>query len=441
MAFEFRLPDIGEGIHEGEIVKWFVKAGDTIEEDDVLAEVQNDKSVVEIPSPVSGTVEEVLVDEGTVAVVGDVIVKIDAPDAEEMQFKGSHSDDSSKQEEKQEEAPAEKESTSSSQSQEASTASTQEAEDDENKTVKAMPSVRKYARENGVNIKAVTGSGKNGRITKEDVDAYLNGGSTDSASNESAAASSKGSEETSASASQSVPEGDFPETTEKIPAMRKAIAKAMVNSKHTAPHVTLMDEIDVQELWDHRKKFKEIAAEQGTKLTFLPYVVKALVSALKKYPALNTSFNEEAGEVVHKHYWNIGIAADTDKGLLVPVVKHADRKSIFEISDEINELAVKARDGKLTSDEMKGATCTISNIGSAGGQWFTPVINHPEVAILGIGRIAQKPIVKDGEIIAAPVLALSLSFDHRQIDGATGQNAMNHIKRLLNNPELLLMEG
>ncbi|WP_049390883.1 dihydrolipoamide acetyltransferase family protein [Staphylococcus capitis] len=442
MAFEFRLPDIGEGIHEGEIVKWFVKAGDTIEEDDVLAEVQNDKSVVEIPSPVSGTVEEVLVDEGTVAVVGDVIVKIDAPDAEEMQFKGSHSDDSSSiQEEKQEEASAEEESTSSSQTQQASTASNQEAEVDENKTVKAMPSVRKYARENGVNIKAVTGTGKNGRITKEDVDAYLNGGSTDSASNESAAASSTGNEETSTSASQSVPEGDFPETTEKIPAMRKAIAKAMVNSKHTAPHVTLMDEIDVQELWDHRKKFKEIAAEQGTKLTFLPYVVKALVSALKKYPALNTSFNEEAGEVVHKHYWNIGIAADTDKGLLVPVVKHADRKSIFEISDEINELAVKARDGKLTSDEMKGATCTISNIGSAGGQWFTPVINHPEVAILGIGRIAQKPIVKDGEIIAAPVLALSLSFDHRQIDGATGQNAMNHIKRLLNNPELLLMEG
>ena len=442
MAFEFRLPDIGEGIHEGEIVKWFVKAGDTIEEDDVLAEVQNDKSVVEIPSPVSGTVEEVLVDEGTVAVVGDVIVKIDAPDAEEMQFKGSHSDDSSsKQEEKQEEASAEEESTSSSQTQQASTASNQEAEVDENKTVKAMPSVRKYARENGVNIKAVTGTGKNGRITKEDVDAYLNGGSTDSASNESAAASSTGNEETSTSASQSVPEGDFPETTEKIPAMRKAIAKAMVNSKHTAPHVTLMDEIDVQELWDHRKKFKEIAAEQGTKLTFLPYVVKALVSALKKYPALNTSFNEEAGEVVHKHYWNIGIAADTDKGLLVPVVKHADRKSIFEISDEINELAVKARDGKLTSDEMKGATCTISNIGSAGGQWFTPVINHPEVAILGIGRIAQKPIVKDGEIVAAPVLALSLSFDHRQIDGATGQNAMNHIKRLLNNPELLLMEG
>ena len=435
MAFEFRLPDIGEGIHEGEIVKWFVKAGDTIEEDDVLAEVQNDKSVVEIPSPVSGTVEEVLVDEGTVAVVGDIIVKIDAPDAEEMQFKGNHSDDSSSEEPKEE--AAKEESASSQESQ--PVASTQDAEVDENRTIKAMPSVRKYARDNGVNIKAVAGSGKNGRITKEDIDAHLNGGATQATSNESAASTSE--ETTTTATTQSVPEGDFPETTEKIPAMRKAIAKAMVNSKHTAPHVTLMDEIDVQQLWDHRKKFKEIAAEQGTKLTFLPYVVKALVSALKKYPALNTSFNEEAGEIVHKHYWNIGIAADTDRGLLVPVVKHADRKSIFQISDEINELAVKARDGKLTSDEMKGATCTISNIGSAGGQWFTPVINHPEVAILGIGRIAQKPIVKDGEIVAAPVLALSLSFDHRQIDGATGQNAMNHIKRLLNNPELLLMEG
>ncbi|SCS49422.1 dihydrolipoamide acetyltransferase family protein [Staphylococcus caeli] len=431
MAFEFKLPDIGEGIHEGEIVKWFVKAGDTIEEDDVLAEVQNDKSVVEIPSPVSGTVEEVLVEEGTVAVVGDTIVKIDAPDAEDMQFKGSESDDSASE---STEAPAEE-----SAKEEAAPAQSSNEEVDESKRVKAMPSVRKYAREKGVNIKAVSGSGKNGRTTKEDVDAYLNGGQA-TPSNESAAVAS---EETSAPAQPAAvsTEGEFPETTEKIPAMRKAIAKAMVNSKHTAPHVTLMDEIDVQELWDHRKKFKEVAAEQGTKLTFLPYVVKALVSALKKYPALNTSFNEEAGEIVHKHYWNIGIAADTDRGLLVPVVKNADRKSMFAISDEINELAVKARDGKLAADEMKGATCTISNIGSAGGQWFTPVINHPEVAILGIGRIAQKPIVKDGEIVAAPVLSLSLSFDHRQIDGATGQNAMNHIKRLLNNPELLLMEG
>lgn len=207
MAFEFKLPDIGEGIHEGEIVKWFVKAGDNIEEDDVLAEVQNDKSVVEIPSPVSGTVEEVLVDEGTVAVVGDTIVKIDAPDAEDMEFKGS---DSSESAEETEAEPAKEES-----SEAATTQSSADADVDENKRVKAMPSVRKYARENGVNIKAVVASGKNGRTTKEDIDAYLNGDAS-AASTESAPETS---EETSASAAQSAPvssEGEFPETTEKF---------------------------------------------------------------------------------------------------------------------------------------------------------------------------------------------------------------------------------
>jgi pyruvate dehydrogenase E2 component (dihydrolipoamide acetyltransferase) len=223
--------------------------------------------------------------------------------------------------------------------------------------------------------------------------------------------------------------------------IRKAIAKAMVNSKHTAPHVTLMDEVDVTDLVAHRKKFKAVAQEKGIKLTYLPYVVKSLVSALREYPDLNSSIDDEAQEIVRKHYYNIGIAADTDKGLLVPVVKDADRKSIFTISNEINELATKARDGKLAPDEMKGGSCTISNIGSAGGQWFTPVINYPEVAILGIGRIAEKPVVRNGEIVVAPVLALSLSFDHRMIDGATAQNALNHIKRLLHDPQLLIMEA
>lgn len=202
-----------------------------------------------------------------------------------------------------------------------------------------------------------------------------------------------------------------------------------------------MDEVDVTELVAHRKKFKAVAAEKGIKLTYLPYVVKALVSALREFPALNCSFDDETEEIITKHYYNIGIAADTERGLLVPVVKNADRKSVFAISNEINELADKARNGKLASNEMKGASCSISNIGSAGGQWFTPVINHPEVAILGVGRIAEKPVIKDGEIVAAPVLALSLSFDHRMIDGVTAQNAMNLIKRLLSDPELLLMEA
>ena len=429
MAFEFRLPDIGEGIHEGEIVKWFVKAGDEVKEDDVLCEVQNDKAVVEIPSPVEGKVEEVLVGEGVVAVVGDILIRFDAPGYEDLQLKGNAHHEQNEaaktdapKEEVKEEPKAEATATA--------------AQSVENRVI-AMPSVRKFARDNDVTIQEVTGTGKNGRILKADVEAFMSGDTP-------AAEPAQVTEETpkAETAKPIVPAGvDFPETREKISPIRKAIAKAMVHSKHTAPHVTLMDEVDVTELVAHRKKFKEIAAEKGIKLTYLPYVVKALVSTLREFPELNRSFDDATSEVIQKHYFNIGIAADTDRGLLVPVIKHADCKSVFAISNEINELAVKARDGKLAPDEMKGASCSITNIGSAGGQWFTPVINHPEVAILGIGRISEKPVIKNGEIVAAPVLALSLSFDHRMIDGATAQHALNHIKRLLSEPELLLMEA
>ncbi|MBO1510584.1 dihydrolipoamide acetyltransferase family protein [Metabacillus bambusae] len=434
MAFEFKLPDIGEGIHEGEIVKWFVKPGDKVEEDDVLAEVQNDKAVVEIPSPVKGTVTEVNVEEGTVATVGQTIITFDAPGYEDLKFKGDHGDEEPKKEEKTE---AQVQATAEA----GQDVKKEEVEIDPSKRVIAMPSVRKYAREKDIDIRQVSGSGKNGRVLKEDVDTFVQGGGVAAtpAAVEEAPATKE--EKQAKPAAIAIPEGELPETREKMSPIRKAIAKAMVNSKHTAPHVTLMDEIDVTNLVAHRKQFKNVAAEQGIKLTYLPYVVKALTSALKKYPVLNTSLDDKTEEVVQKHYYNIGIAADTEKGLLVPVVKNAERKSVFEISNEINGLATKARDGKLAPNEMKGASCTISNIGSAGGQWFTPVINHPEVAILGIGRIAEKPVVRDGEIVVAPVLALSLSFDHRMIDGATAQNALNHIKRLLNDPQLILMEA
>ncbi|GIN57502.1 dihydrolipoyllysine-residue acetyltransferase component of pyruvate dehydrogenase complex [Lederbergia ruris] len=440
MSFEFKMPDIGEGIHEGDIVKWFVKPGDKIEEDDTLCEVQNDKAVVEIPSPVAGTVEEIYVEEGQTATVGQALIKFDAPGYEDLQFKGDHGEEKTEadvQSTAEAGQDVQKAEVQAEQKEEATGAGSQaEIEVDPNRRVIAMPSVRKYAREKGVNIQQVNGSGKNNRVLKEDIDTFLQGGAPEAKQAE-APVKDEGTKATSVA----IPEGEYPETREKMSGIRKAIAKAMVNSKHTAPHVTLMDEIDVTKLVAHRKKFKAIAAEKDIKLTFLPYVVKALVSALREYPALNTSLDDEAGEIIHKHYYNIGIAADTDRGLLVPVVKRADAKSIFNISQEINELAVKARDGKLAPNEMKGASCTITNIGSAGGQWFTPVINQPEVAILGIGRIAEKPVVQDGEIIAAPVLALSLSFDHRMIDGATAQHALNHIKRLLNDPELLLMEG
>ncbi|MBC1341999.1 dihydrolipoyllysine-residue acetyltransferase [Listeria welshimeri] len=431
--FEFKLPDIGEGIHEGEIVKWFIQPGDKVEEDQSIFEVQNDKSVEEITSPVDGTVKDILVSEGTVATVGQVLVTF------EGDFEGEASHESTP------ESPAEEAELTNNDATSAPATGgngTSSSKKDPNGLVIAMPSVRKYAREKGVNIAEVAGSGKNNRVVKADIDAFLNGeqpaAATTSAQTEEKASAPKA-EKTAAK--QSVPSSDaYPETREKLTPTRRAIAKAMVNSKHTAPHVTLMDEIEVTALMAHRKRFKEVAAEKGIKLTFLPYMVKALVATLRDFPVLNTTLDDATEELVYKHYFNVGIAADTDHGLYVPVIKNADKKSVFQISDEINELAGKARDGKLTADEMRHGSATISNIGSAGGQWFTPVINYPEVAILGVGRIAQKPIVKDGEIVAAPVLALSLSFDHRVIDGATAQKAMNNIKRLLNDPELLLME-
>ncbi|MFC3900441.1 dihydrolipoamide acetyltransferase family protein [Aliicoccus persicus] len=432
MAFEFKLPDIGEGIHEGEIAKWMVAVGDEIKEDDVLCEVQNDKALVEIPSPVDGVVKSLDVKEGEVAIVGQTIITID--DGSE------DSGDAGASEEKTEEkAETEDEKPSAEEKSEAKSADkSAEKKEVSGERVIAMPSVRKFARDNDVNIAEVSGSGKNGRVLKEDIEAFLSG---DQASADEVATDDAESEETSKVAAQpSVDEG-VTETRRPMSGMRKAIAKAMVNSKQTAPHVTHLDEVIVNDLWDHRKRFKEIAAEQDVKLTFLPYVVKALVSTLKKFPDLNTSIDDETMEVIEKHYYNIGIAADTERGLIVPVIKHADRKSMFEISNEINELAGKARDGKLTGDEMKGGSMSISNLGSAGGAHFTPVINHPEVAILGIGRIEEKAVVVDGEVVARRVLALSLSYDHRQIDGMTAQNALNHFKRLIANPDLLLMEG
>ncbi|MDT2709829.1 dihydrolipoyllysine-residue acetyltransferase [Enterococcus gallinarum] len=424
-VFQFKLPDIGEGIAEGEIVKWFVKPGDTINEDDTLLEVQNDKSVEEIPSPVTGTVKNILVSEGTVANVGDVLVEIDAPGHNSAPAASS--------------AAPEKVETSGS-------ASVVEAADP-NKRVLAMPSVRQFAREKDVDITQVTATGKGGRVTKEDIENFLSGGGASATAE--AAAPAK--EEAQAPAAESKPAapakafksnlGDLEERVALTPT-RKAIAKAMVNSKHTAPHVTLHDEVEVTNLWDNRKKFKEVAAANGTKLTFLPYVVKALTATVKKFPILNASIDDAKQEIVYKNYYNIGIATDTDHGLYVPNVKDADRKGMFAIADEINEKAKLAHDGKLSADDMRNGTITISNIGSVGGGWFTPVINYPEVAILGVGTIAQQPIVNaEGEIVVGRVMKLSLSFDHRIVDGATAQQAMNNIKRLLADPELLMMEG
>ena len=448
MAFQFKMPDIGEGIAEGEIVKIDIKVGDTIQEDDILFEVQNDKSVEEIPSPVSGKVLEVRVQEGTVARVGDIIVVIDD---------GSGPAEAAAPAAAPEAAPAAVEAPVAPAAAPTPAAPAAPAQptgvpvaSNPGKLVLAMPSVRQYAREKGVDITAVVPTGKGGRVTREDIDNF--GGATVAAPAVEAAPAAQAAAPASAPApaapaAKAEPAKPFVGSAEreervKLTPMRKAISKAMVNSKHTAPHVTLHDQVEVSKLWDHRKKFKDVAAAQGTKLTFLPYVVKALAVAMKKYPVLNASIDDATQEIVYKNYINIGIATDTDLGLFVPNIKDANTKSMFGIADEINALAAKAHEGKLTAADMGHGTITISNIGSVGGGWFTPVINYPEVAILGVGTIVREPVINENdEIVIGRNMKLSLSFDHRIVDGATAQKAMNELKRLLADPELLLMEA
>ena len=441
MAFQFKMPDIGEGIAEGEIVKIDIKVGDTIQEDDILFEVQNDKSVEEIPSPVSGKVLEVRVQEGTVARVGDIIVVIDdgsgpaeaaAPEAAPAAV----------------EAPVAPAAAPTPAAPAAPAQATGvPAASNPDKLVLAMPSVRQYAREKGVDITLVVPTGKGGRVTREDIDNFGGAPVASAAPAVEAAVASAPAAQVEAPAAKVEPAKPFVGSAEreervKLTPMRKAISKAMVNSKHTAPHVTLHDQVEVSKLWDHRKKFKDVAAAQGTKLTFLPYVVKALAVAMKKYPVLNASIDDATQEIVYKNYINIGIATDTDLGLFVPNIKDANTKSMFGIADEINALAAKAHEGKLTATDMGQGTITISNIGSVGGGWFTPVINYPEVAILGVGTIVREPVINENdEIVIGRNMKLSLSFDHRIVDGATAQKAMNELKRLLADPELLLMEA
>ena len=436
-VFQFKLPDIGEGIAEGEIVKIDVKVGDTIAEDDILFEVQNDKSVEEIPSPVSGTITAVLVSEGTVARVGDVIVEIAAEGVATVAAPSAPA------------APAASPAPAAAPAAPAQPTGVPAASNP-GKLVLAMPSVRQYAREKGIDITVVVPTGKGGRVTREDIDNF--GGAPVAAPAVEAAPAAQAAAPASAPApaapaAKAEPAKPFVGSAEreervKLTPMRKAISKAMVNSKHTAPHVTLHDQVEVSKLWDHRKKFKDVAAAQGTKLTFLPYVVKALAVAMKKFPVLNASIDDASQEIVYKNYINIGIATDTDLGLFVPNIKDANTKSMFGIADEINALAAKAHEGKLTAADMGHGTITISNIGSVGGGWFTPVINYPEVAILGVGTIVREPVINENdEIVIGRNMKLSLSFDHRIVDGATAQKAMNELKRLLADPELLLMEA
>ncbi len=428
-AYQFKLPDVGEGIHEGEIVKLFVNVGDKVEEFAPFAEIQTDKAVVEIPSPVTGTVKELKVKEGEIAIVESVIAVIDAegdvPAEEHAEPEVAETPAPAPTPEKTEPAPAK----------ETPAVATNTTEGKKQKVL-AMPSTRKLARELGVDITQVTGSGDNGRITAEDVRNFTNDGASKE-SEEVKLLTEKTSTANVATAA-SVVTG----TEERTPlrGIRRTIAKRMIASKHTAAHVTLMDEVDATELIALRTWAKPIAQERNTKITYLPFIAKALIAALRQFPTLNASIDDEKEEIVIKNYYHVGIATATEHGLMVPVIQNADHKSIFEIADEIADKATRARELKLDAGELKGSTITISSIGGYGSQYFTPIINHPEVAILGIGTIQEKPVVYKGEITARSMMYVSLTFDHRLIDGDVAARFMARVKQLLESPNLLMME-
>ena len=425
--YQFKLPDIGEGIAEGVIGEWHVKVGDTIKEDADLVQIENDKSVEEIPSPVAGKVTAIIVPEGETAEVGDVLVELEV--AEGL----GNVDDSAtktpaKAEEKTQPAPEPV-------AEQTSKAPVEVSVQDHSLPVLAMPSVRKFARENGVELAKIKGTGRHGQVTKADIEQAL------SLPQDAPVAAPEAKTEEPVVALPASASAAWPETVEKMSPIRKATANAMVRSVSQIPHVHVFDEVVVDKLWDHRKKYKELAATRGVKLTFMAYMVKALAVIMKEFPIFNSSVDMQNQTIAYKDYINVGIATDTDHGLFVPNVKHADALSLFGIAEQILNNTAKAKENKLARDDMNHTGMSITNIGSVGGGFFTPIINWPEVAILGMGKITKEAVVVDDEVQIARVLKLSLAFDHRVIDGATAQKAVNRLKELLADPELLLMEG
>lgn len=426
----FKMPDIGEGMAEGDITSWLVKVGDTITADDPVAEVQNDKLIQEILSPYTGQVTKLFVDAGTTVGVGDPLIEFDGDGSGENNLDNSQASQSSV----------------SSNVVETEKITPQNTIINENNTVQvangrvlAMPSVRHLAYEKNIDLTKVPATGRHGHVTLADVENFQESDSSASTQPEMSTTSQHEPSVAAHEKNESAPvlrEGRQPMTP-----VRKAIAKAM-DTQVAIPTVTNFDSVDVRKLVDHRNAFKEIARDdKGLRLTYLAYAVKALAAVAKKFPELNASVDMKAQEIVYHDDVNMGIAVDSPAGLFVPVIKKADRKSIFTIAQEITDLAEAVRDGSITSNQMQGGTITISNLGSARGTWFTPIINGKEVAILGLGSILKEPIVNDdGELAVGQNMKLSLTYDHRLIDGMLGQSALNYLKQLLSDPAYMLME-
>lgn len=446
---EFKLPDIGEGVAEGEITKWLVKAGESVKADQPMVEVMTDKATVEIPSPLTGTIDALLADEGETVPVGQAIVRIAGGDSKSN---GAQKQESPKKEAASEQtrsagsresaAPKSNEAPDSAGESKSKSQDAKEARDSQSESsdaevlpfkVLATPATRKLARDLNINLGKVKGSGPNGRITKVDVQMVYEGQQASSTRSSHPAPSGTAVTTKTKAPISYVPSG----SVERIPfrGVRKKIAEAMTRSKHTAAHFTYVEEVDMSEIVKMRSAAKDEATSRGIKLTFLPFIIKALIPALREFPYLNSSLDDENQEIVLKGDYNIGIATDTDNGLMVPVIKTADRKSIWDLADEINTLSEKTRTGKVAVDDLKGGTFTITNAGSIGGVFATPVINHPEVAILGVNAIRKRPVVKDDQITIADMMFLSLSVDHRVVDGADAARFMNRLVYFLSDPK------
>ncbi len=407
MAFEFKLPDIGEGVTEGEIVKWLVKEGQEVTEDQPIVEIMTDKATVEIPAPRTGKVGKLFAKVGDVVPVGKKLAEIiesGATAGKSAPAKESH-------------APARAPSAPAPQATMRASAPSPAG----SVRVLASPATRKLARESGIDLSAVTGSGPLGRVTREDLTNSRGGATRAGAPMRPYIAPSRN----------FVQGGE-----ERIPlaGIRRKIAEHMTLSKHKAAHFTHVDECDMTQIVDFRASSNEELAKQGIKLSYLSFVVKAICAALKEYPRLNATLDEEKNEIVIKHYFNIGLAVATqDNDLVVPVIKNADQKSLIEISEEIQNLAQKGRSGKLALDDLKGGTFTLTSTGHVGGLMATPIINYPEVGIVGFHKIAPRPVVRDGQIVIRQMANLSVSLDHRVVDGQLGATFLQGVIRYLEN--------
>lgn len=416
---QFKLPELGEGVHEGELVKWRVEVGSEVKYDQPLCEVMTDKATIEIPSAFQGKVAELHVKEGTLVKVGQLMLSFEgtstAPKASSEP--SSHAGPSVPPPAPQMVSPA----PSSATSQGSSPLEMPQAEGVTR--VAAAPATRRLAREKGVDLAKVRGTGPQGRVMKEDVEAALSGKSLMS------------------------PEPkNVSELEKRVPfrGLRKKISEKMRLSKNKAAHFTYVEEADASALVALRAQTKELAAKQGIKLTYIPFVMKAMAVALKQYPILNSSLDEERGELVYKNYYNFGLSVQTPDGLTAPVVKDVGNKSILMLAREIQELVDRARQQKLSLEDLQGGTMTLTNIGSIGGMFATPVINFPEVAILGFNKISRKPVVKaiqgKEEIVIRDWTYFSISLDHRIVDGAIGAEFLKQFIQYIENPSLLLLE-